>query len=246
MAITSDPVPPILGSSKIEHDARPMIRLPRHRPGPAAPPRRDPLVIVAAVALAAAGLVAVLGVVMASNARFAETYVRDQLLQQRITFKTADTLTEEERRSACLVRYAGQQLSTGKQAECYANDFIGLHVKEVANGQTYAELGGPERALTAKVAAAEKAGDPALADLQKQLAALRAQRGTLFQGETSRGLLLTSFGFSDLGAKAGQAATVAFSTAAALVLLAAGCIARRALQVRGGAGPRRTPGSPAD
>ena len=66
--------------------------------------------------------------------------------------------------------------------------------------------------------------DPALPGLQKQLAAVRAQRGVLFQGETSRGLLLTSFGFSDLGVKAGQAATVTFAAAAVLALLSLGAL----------------------
>lgn len=175
-------------------------------------------VVASSVGLSLAGLLTVLGLVMSANASFARTYVKDQLSQQKITFKSVGALTEEERKSACLVRYAGQQLTTGKQAECYANDFIGLHVKSVANGQTYAELGTPERAMAARVAEAQAANDSALPDLQKQLTGLKAQRATLFQGETSRGLLLTSFGFGDLGAKAGQAATAAYLGAALLAL----------------------------
>lgn len=188
-------------------------------------PRNTP-VIAGVAGLALAGVVAVLGLVMTTNSSFARTYVRDQLSQQRITFKPAEALTDEEKASPCLMRYAGQQLTTGKQAECYANDFIGLHVKSVAGGKTYAELGDPERALAAKVAEAEKANDPALPGLQKQLAAMKGQRGALFQGETSRGLLLTSFGFSDLGAKAGQAATVAYTSAALLALLSLAALTR--------------------
>src|SRR3954468_17931102 len=101
----------------------------------------DILFSVGGVGLAV--MLLVLGLVMTSNANFAKDYTRNQLSQQNIKFKTADTLTAEEAKSACLVKYAGQQLTTGKQAECYANDFIGLHVKSVANGQTYADLGGP-------------------------------------------------------------------------------------------------------
>ena len=153
--------------------------------------------------------------------------MKEQLSQQKITFPKAEALTEQERQSACLMRYAGQALTTGKQAECYANDYIGLHVKSVADGQTYAELGGPERALKAKLAEAQKANDPAVADLQKQLAPLSARRNTVFQGETSRGLLLTSFGFSDLGTKAGQAATAAYAVAAVLALLSLAGFASR-------------------
>jgi hypothetical protein len=181
--------------------------------------RRTLDVLFSAGGIALAGLLLVLGLVMTSNANFAKGYVKDQLSQQNITFKTADTLTAEEAQSACLVQYAGQPLSTGKQAECYANDFIGLHVKSVAKGQTYADLGTPQSALTAQVAAAQKANDPALADLQKQLTTITAQRETLFKGETLRGLLLTSFGFSVFGVKGEQVATVAYLVAALLALL---------------------------
>ena len=183
--------------------------------------RRTLDVIFAAGGIALAGLLLVLGLVMTSNANFAKSYVHDQLAQQRITFKPAAALTQEEKQSACLVKFAGLPLTTGKQAECYANDFIGLHVKAIANGQTFADLGAPQSALTAQVAAAQKAGDPALPDLQKQLTTITAQRESLFQGETLRGLLLTSFGFSVFGVKGAQVATVAFLVAGLLALLSA-------------------------
>jgi hypothetical protein len=169
--------------------------------------------------LALAALLLVLGFVLTSNANFARTYVKDQMSEQRVSFKTADTLTDEEKKSPCLIANAGLPLTTGKQAECYANDFIGLHVKSIAAGQTFADLGTPQSALTAKVKEATAANDPALADLQKQLATVSAQRENLFKGETLRGLLLTSFGFSEFGRKGGQAATVAFLAAALLTLL---------------------------
>ena len=167
-----------------------------------------------------AGLLGVLGLVMTSNASFAKTYVHDQMSEQNISFKTADTLTDEEKQSTCLVKYAGQPLTTGKQAECYANDFIGLHVKAMADGQTYADLGEPQSALRAQVKAAEASGDPGLADLQKQLADVTAQRESVFKGETLRGLLLTSYGFSVFGVKGERAATVAYLVAGLLALLA--------------------------
>src|SRR5688572_14934975 len=169
--------------------------------------------------LGLAGLLLIVGIVFTSNANFANDYVTDQLSQQNITFKPLDTLTDEERKSPGLVKYAGQKLTTGKQAECYANEFIGLHLKSTAGGRTYAELGAVQTDLRAEVAAAQKNNDPALADLQKQLTEVNAQRETVFKGETLRGLLLTSYGFSEFGAKAGQAATVAYLAAALLVLL---------------------------
>jgi hypothetical protein len=161
-----------------------------------------------------------IGLVLTSNANFARNYVHDQLLQQNITFKTVDTLSAEEKKSACLVQYAGQQLTTGKQAECYANDFIGLHLKSIAGGKTYAELGTPQSALQAQVTQAQKTNDPNLPALQKQLADITAARDTVFKGETLRGLLLTSFGFSVFGTKAEQGALVAFAGAGLLALLA--------------------------
>jgi hypothetical protein len=183
--------------------------------------------------LAIAGLLLIAGFVLTSNANFAKTYVADQLSQQNISFKTADTLTDEEKKQACLVEYAGQPLTTGKQAECYANNFIGLHLKSIAGGKTYAELGVPQSQLQAQVAQAQKDNAANLADLQKQLATVTGQRETVFKGETLRGLLLTSYGFSEFGTKAAQAATVAYLAAVLLFLLA----------LAGFAHALRTPGS---
>ena len=53
--------------------------------------------VFSAGGIALAGLLLVLGLVMTSNANFAKGYVKDQLSQQNITFKTADTLTAEEK-----------------------------------------------------------------------------------------------------------------------------------------------------
>jgi hypothetical protein len=50
----------------------------------------------------------------------------------------------------------------------------------------------------------------------------------VFKGETLRGLLLTSFGFSEMGAKAEQAATVAYIAAAILALLSVAGLAHAA------------------
>jgi hypothetical protein len=168
-------------------------------------------------------LLAVAGLVLTTNANFANTYVKDQLSQQKITFKPAAALTDEERKSECLVQNAGKALTTGKQAECYANDFIGLHVKTATQNRTYAELGVPQTALRTQITDAKKVNpnDPAIEGLQKQLDEISATRETAFKGETLRGLLLTSFGFSEFGVKAGQAATVAYLGSILMALLAA-------------------------
>jgi hypothetical protein len=182
--------------------------------------KRKTLDIIVGLGLVAlAGLLLVAGLVLTSNASFANDYVKTQLTAQQISFKPAAALSAEERQSACLVRYAGQQLTTGKQAECYANEFIGLHLKSTAGGKTYSQLGDMQSDLRAKVATAQKANDPALADLQKQLTEVNGQRDTVFKGESLRGLLLTSYGFSEFGVKAGQAALVAYFAAGLLLLL---------------------------
>jgi hypothetical protein len=166
-----------------------------------------------------AGLLLVAGIVLTTNANFANNYVKDQLSQQHITFPAADQLSDEEKAVPCLVENAGKPLTTGKQAECYANNYIGLHLKSTADGQTYADLGTPQSELREKVATAQANNDPNLANLQKQLDDVTRQRDTLFKGETLRGLLLTSYGFSEFGTKAEQAAVVSYAAAGLLLLL---------------------------
>ena len=181
--------------------------------------RRTLDLLVSVGGLLLAGLLLVAGLVFSSNASFANTYVHDQLSEQKISFKPAEALTAEEKQRACLVEYAGQPLTTGKQAECYANNFIGLHLEGIAGGRTYAELGDVQTQLRAQIAEAQKTNASNLADLQKQLTDTTAARETVFKGETLRGLLLTSYGFSELGAKAALAATVAYVGAGVLFLL---------------------------
>jgi hypothetical protein len=208
-----------------------VLRTRESQPAPAgaepAPSRRK--VQVATGALAAGALVVGLGVVMQGNASFAEDYVGRQLAAQRITFAAAEALTPEERGTACLVANAGRPLTTGKQAECYANHYVGRHLTRIAEGRTYAEMRSVITSLEAQIAQAPD--DPAVADLQRRLGAATGQRRALLEGESVRGMLLTSFGFASLGDKAGQAADVAFlaggSTIVASLAGLAGSVAAR-------------------
>ena len=181
--------------------------------------RRTLDVIVSVGGLLLAGLLLIAGLVLTSNAKFANDYVTQQLAEQKINFKPAATLTDAEKAKPCLVQYAGQPLTTGKQAECYANNFIGLHLESTGGGKTYAELGDVQTQLRTQIADAQKTNASNLADLQKQLTDATSARETVFKGETLRGLLLTSYGFSEFGAKAAQAATVAYLGATVMVLL---------------------------
>lgn len=159
-----------------------------------------------------------LGVVLKSNANFANDYVRDQLSDQKITFTPKAGLAPEEQKVTCLVDNAGKPLETGKQAECYSNEYIGLHLKGVNDGKTYSESSGAARAAREEATTATEKGGANADALDAAATALEGKVQTLFRGETLRGLLLTSYGFSEFGRKADQAATVAFLAALVLFL----------------------------
>ena len=183
--------------------------------------RRTLDIIFSIGGLTLAMLVLTLGVVLRSNAVFAKDYVHDQLVQQRITFTPAENLSPEEQQSAGLVRYAGQPLVTGSQAQVYANDYIGLHLAAVNDGQTYSETSGAARAARAAATEATDTGAANAADLGQEATVLEGKVQTLFRGETLRGLLLTAYGFSVFGEKAMLAAWVCFIAGFVLLLAAA-------------------------
>lgn len=149
--------------------------------------------IVAAVLLAAGGMLT-----WANN--FVSTQVHDQLAAQKIFFppKGSDAIKGPEFKD--MQQYAGQQLTTGAQAKVYANSFIGVHLKEIGGGQTYAQL-----------------SSQALANPNDT--ALAAKVNTMFKGETLRGLLLNAYAFGTMATIAGIAAIVSFVAAAGLLLL---------------------------
>ncbi len=97
-------------------------------------------------------------------------------------------------------QYAGQQLTTGAQAEVYADHFIANHLKAIGGGKTYAQLS-------------------AEAIAQPKNAALAAQVATVFKGETLRGLPLNAYAFGTMGMIAGIAAIGAFIAAAVMLVL---------------------------
>jgi len=182
--------------------------------------RRTLDLIFSAGGIAVALLLVVLGFVFKANADFAETYVKDQLSEQRISFTAADHLSDEEKASSCLVEYAGTLLDSGKKAECYANDYIKLHLQGIGGGETYATLGAIQTNAKTALADATKVGAPNIDDLKADYDKVTGQRETMFKGETLRGLLLTSYGFSIFGEKAALAAILGFL--GAIVMLIAG------------------------
>jgi hypothetical protein len=168
-------------------------------------------VLTTAVLVVAGGL-------LAWGASFAGDYVSDELTAQNITFPDADALTGQGRDD--LVDFAGEQVSTGEEAEAYAS-YIQGHVEEIAGGMTYAELGGPERAAEAALteAVATGASEEEIAVLEEEAAAVTEQRESIFRGEMLRGALLNTFAWSTIGNIAGIASVVAFVSAALMAIL---------------------------
>jgi hypothetical protein len=131
------------------------------------------------------------------GASFADESVATQLSQQKITMPDKDSagfkaLSEEAQTE--LAPFSNMPLTTGKQAQTYADFYIGSHLKGIAGGKVYSEVSG-----MALGAAAKSKADPTNAALAAETANLMGQRTTLFMGETLRGLLLYSFAFWQIG-----------------------------------------------
>lgn len=191
--------------------------------------RRTLDIIFAGGGIVVAVLLLVLGLVVGGQAAFADSYVATELGAQKITFATADKLTDAEKNwqpgSTCLVTYAGKDMTTGPQAECYAKYYIREHMHASAEsagfpGATYATLGSIRTDLSNQITAAKNAGNTTqAADLQKKLDSATSLRSTLQSGETLSGLLLTVYGFSVIANIAMIATNVLYALAAAMGLL---------------------------
>lgn len=128
--------------------------------------------------------------------------VHTQLAAQKIVFPAASSPAVAGPEFAAMRQYGGQQMTTGAQAEVYADHFIANHLKTIGGGKTYAQLS-------------------AVAQTQPNNTKLAAQVNEMFKGETLRGLLLNAYAFGTIGTIAGIAAVVAFAAATVLLLLSA-------------------------
>jgi hypothetical protein len=134
---------------------------------------------------------------------FINGMVHDELVAQKIYFPPASEIKpggalDPAVFSQEIRNYAGQQVDNGDKARVYANDFIAVHLNEVANGQTYSQVSAASLASPTN-------------------AALAAQANTLFKGETLRGLLLNAYGWSQVAFFAFWAA-IGLTIAAIVVL----------------------------
>jgi hypothetical protein len=163
--------------------------------------RRTFDILLSSVGVMLTAVLLVAGALFFWGYSFANNNVNDQLAAQKIFFPPAgnEALADPEI-GPYLNKYAGQQLVNGAQAEAYANHFIAVHLKGVADGKTYSEVSTLSR---------ENPDDQELA----------GQVQTLFRGETLRGLLLNAFAFWKLGQLALIGSISAFAMAIIMALL---------------------------
>jgi hypothetical protein len=178
--------------------------------------------LVASGGVVVAILLLVAGGLLTWGHSFVTNQVHNQLAAEKVYFPTAAEFAAAKpgtevtpQMRPYLAKYAGQQLTTGQQAEAYADHFIAYHLIAIGGGKTYSQL------------SAESLAQP-------KNAALAAQVATVFKGETLRGLLLNAYAFGKMATIAGIAAIVAFAGAALMLLLAALGLLHL----------RRTPGDP--
>ncbi len=148
-------------------------------------------------------VLAVAGGLLLWGHNFVSDQVHTQLAAQKIVFPPAGSPAIKALPAAdatAMTAYAGQLMTTGAQAQTYADHFIAAHLREIGGGKTYSQL------ATASLA-------------QPKNAALAAQVQTIFRGETLRGLLLNAYGFWQMGQIMFIGAIVAFVAAAVMLIL---------------------------
>lgn len=174
----------------------------------------------------AAVVLLALGLVLQNQSDFSNNFVAGQMKAHGIYFTPVSHLMPIQQRVPCLVANAGKPLLTGAQAECYAMYQIGLDLTVVDHGKTYFEDHYNGYLMRQKMYAALRA-DPS-AKLPATQAAISASQkadaiaNDLLAGEATKGLLLTAYGFSILGERAGQAALALFLLSGLSLLAALG------------------------
>src|SRR5580692_1727380 len=155
----------------------------------------------------------VAGVLLMWGYSFANSNVHNQLAEQQIVFPSKAAFAHPVAGGeitpsmiGTVSKYAGEPLTTGAQAEVYANDFIAQHLNEIGGGKTYAQLSAAAMALPKGSAA---------------YTAAEAKVQSVFQGTTLRGLLLEAYAFGTFATIALVAGVSAFILAGLMALLVA-------------------------
>jgi len=135
----------------------------------------DQLVSSAAVVIAVVMLF--VGAAAIYGGHFGQNNVKDRLTPEMVQFPPYEAMTAEEQ--TAVGDFAGQQVTTGPQAEAFAR-YIQGHLALINDGKTYSETSAAARA---------DGLDPAVA------AELAGKADTLFKGETLRAILLNAYGW---------------------------------------------------
>jgi hypothetical protein len=161
----------------------------------------DAVAIIAGLVLTV--VLAIGGALLLWGHSVVNTDVHNQLAAQKIVFPTASSpeikaLPASD--ATAMKAYAGQLMTTGAQAETYADHFIAVHLVKIGGGKTYSQL-----------------SEASLA--QPNNAALAAQVETVFRGTTLRGMLLNAYGWWQMGQILLVSAVVAFCAAGLFLIL---------------------------
>jgi hypothetical protein len=166
--------------------------------------RRRTFDVVATIAgLVLAVVLAVGGGLLLWGHSVVSTDVHNQLAAQKIVFPAANSpeikaLPASD--AAAMKAYSGQLMTTGAQAETYADHFIAVHLVGIGGGKTYSQLS-------------------AAAMAQPKNVALANQVATIFKGTTLRGMLLNAYGWWQMGQIMLISAIVAFCGAGLFLIL---------------------------
>jgi hypothetical protein len=152
--------------------------------------------LIVAVVLIVGGGMAIYG------GRFGQQNVTDRLAPEKVQFPPYEAMTDQEK--AEVGDFAGQQVTTGVQAEAFAR-FIAGHLALVNDGKTYSET---------SAAARDENTPPA------QAADLSAKADVLFKGETLRSIMLNAYGWWTVSQIAIYAGWVMIAAGIALLVLA--------------------------
>lgn len=166
--------------------------------------------LVSFMGLALAVLLFVGGGLLVFGSTFVNQQVADQLTSQKIQMPSGQALERlnNAEDKAALEPYAGQMMSTGAQAQAFADHYILNHMNASSDGRTYEEVSGEFQ----KLSDAEKASPEG-----QELSALRM---SLFMGNSIRGMLLNAYAFGTMAMIMAWAAVAAFIGGAAMLVLA--------------------------
>ncbi|MCW2524026.1 MAG: hypothetical protein JWO63_2361 [Frankiales bacterium] len=165
-------------------------------------PRRMIDIVLTGGGLLMTAVLVIAGCLLIWAHTFVNNEIHNQLAAEQIYFPAANSAAVAAPEFKAMRQYGGQQLTTGAQAEVYADHFIANHLKAIGGGKTYAQL------------STEAQADPKNTVLAGQVA-------TVFKGETLRGLLLNAYAFGTMATIALIAAIAAFVAAGLMLTLSA-------------------------